>query len=94
MALRRASSFTRAPIISELRAAGGATAQSGPWDWRFLRVATWAATLGGGLVVASADYPGDSKGDHALRGVQTRVREAYEFLVLGGAPPPSKTSTS
>jgi hypothetical protein len=91
-----AKTLLRAPIVSELRGAQP-DARGGPWDWKFLTLFTWVASLGGGLVVASVDYPGNSRGDHALRGVQRRVRALYEDLILGSVPapasPPSPSTT-
>ena len=88
-AANSAKTLLRAPIVSELRGSGGGGsggARGGPWDWPFLTAFTWAATIGGGLVVASMEYPGNSRGDHALRGLQRRARALYEDIILAAAP--------
>jgi len=78
----------RAPIVAEL--AAQSSAYSTPWTWRWLPAATWLATLVGGATLFCVDYPGNARGDHALKGAQLWVRAAYEDAVLGGAraPPP------
>jgi hypothetical protein len=84
--LSSSPTFVRAPIVREMQAAGVDAPRTGPWDWKWLQLFTWAASIGGGLIVASADYRGDKNGDHALRGLQRRVRGLYEDIIIGSAP--------
>ena len=72
------SRFVRAPIVSEFQ-----SKSRSPGLWKMYYALTWGVTLVGGATMLCVDYPGNTRGDHVLKGAQDWARKAYENAILG-----------
>jgi hypothetical protein len=70
--------FVRAPIVSEFQ-----SKSRSPRLWKMYYALTWGATLVGGVTMLCVDYPGNTRGDHVLKGAQDWARKTYENAILG-----------
>ena len=78
------ATLLRPPVVSSF-----ASRAAGSWRTRALHVGTYAASLVVALVMLTEHYEPAAGGTHALSGVQSAMRRAYEYAMTGEAAPPT-----